>query len=157
MPDKHRQKLDRIHEALSASIGTLAARTAVEIGATAVTQNYAPALYQGAVNLRNATEGEGLSIYVSDGDLSLAEVEECIEAEPLHGRDTINLEQSRRNVQYLGSVSLSDILSLNEGNRLPMMRENIGWKFWAYNPTGAAMTTGAVLGGTIWVYGRFKD
>ncbi len=157
MPDKHKQKLDRTSTSVVATISTLAARTSLSLGTIVVTKNFQAALYQGALDARGMTDGETLAVYVSNADLTQAQVEQCIEATPLHSRDADQMEASRRNVQYLGQLNLSRGLSLNEGNRLPKYRENVGMQFWVYNPGNAAMTTGAVANGQIWVYGRWVD
>ncbi len=157
MVDKHKQKLTRIGQGLAATIGTLAAHTAQTLGNTTPTQNFAAALYQGVITLRAATIGQPLAIYVASGELIQAEVEEAIEAIPLHARDVPAIEQTARAVQLLGLVEQTNPLHLDMGNRLPKFRENIGWQFWAYNPMSAAFTTGAVASGQIWLYGRWQD
>ncbi len=151
------KKLTRVGQAQSVTVATLAAKTALALQGTVVTQNFAAALYQGSMSLRGGTEGEVLALYVASADLSQAEVEEAIESTPLHSRDVPATEHTARNVQLLGIISLSDPLHLDMGNRLAMYRENVGWDFWAYNPSAAAMTTGGVLAGQLWVYGRWKD
>ncbi len=158
MPHPHTKKLDRIPTAIAASILTLAGKTSIAAGTmTANTQDFAAALYQGIINARGGTVGETLALYVADGDLAQAEVEEAIESVPTHERATTQLEQTRRNVQLLGQVGIEQPLHLDTGNRLAMFKEDIGARFWAYNPAAAAMTTGMVLGGQIWLYGWWKN
>ncbi len=157
MPHEHRQKLDRISTPIDATIGTLAARTPLAAGTRTPTQNFQAALHQGVVNARSGTVGETVALVVANGDLTLAEVEEALEAVPTHGRDAIPLEQSRREVQYLGQIGLEQPLYLNLGNRLAMFREEVGWKYWVYNSTSASMTTGMLLSGQLYTFGTWKD
>ena len=155
MPHAH-TKLDRISVTPAATIGTLAGRTSVQLAAVVVTQNFSPALWQGIVNARGMAVDESLALYAADGELSQAEVESTIEGAPLHSRDQPALDETRRQVQLIGQLSSVPAM-IETGNRLAKFREDIGWKLWGYNPTAAAMTTGAVAGGALWLYGRFVD
>ena len=157
MPDKHKPKLDRIGHAVAATLGTLAARTAQSAGSFAPTQNFRPALYQGAVQARAQTEGEIVALYVAQNGLTQAQVKAAIESVPTNSRNKANLDATRAQVQYLGTISLADGLDLNVPNRLAMFRESIGAEFWVYNPSGTALTTGTLIGGQIWTYGRWED
>ena len=155
MPDKHKTKLDRIGSAFGQSLGTLGPTTSLAGPSRTPTQNFAAALYQGSLTGRGMTRGEVINCYVADGDLIQAEVESCIEGGPLHGRDTL-LEATRREVQLVAVVGF-DPVSVNTPNRLAPFRENIGYKFWWYNPMSAALTTGGTGTGSLWTYGRWKD
>jgi len=155
MPHDHK-KLDRIGHDLTVTLTTLAAKTSIGLQSVAITQNFQAALYQGTLALRGGTLGEIVAVYAAQGTLSQSEVEQAIEAAPLQSRDPL-LEQTRRGVQLLGFVSLGHPLHLDMGNRVPMYRENETIEFWGYNPTSAALTTGGILSGQIWIYGRWKD
>ena len=155
MPHNHK-KLVRIGHGPAATISTLAAKTAITGSDKTPTQNFAPALYQGVFSAKGGAADEPIAVYIADGDLTQAEVEAAIEAAPLHNRDTLG-EQTDRAVQLLGMISSERPLHLELGNRLPMFRENIGWEIWFYNPSFAAMTTGMIASGQMWVYGRWKD
>jgi len=157
MPHPHKAKLDRLSLQPAATISTLAAHTALSLGSRVPTQNFQAALYQGALDARGIAVGEVLALYVSDADLTQAEVEACIEAVPTNERDNVPLEASRRPVQLLGVITREQPLHLDTGNRLPKYREDIGLEFWIYNPSNAGMTTGAVASGQVWIYGRFVD
>ena len=157
MPHAHKQKLDRISTPLDATISTLGARTPLALGTRTPTQNFQAALHQGVINARGGAVGESLALIVANGDLTVTEIEEALEAVPTHGRDSIPLAQSRRDVQYIGQVGLEQPAYIDTGNRLPMFREDVGWKFWVYNPTAASMTTGMIVSGQIFTYGRWKD
>ena len=157
MPDKHPTKLDRIGGNPSFTIGTLAAKTGVLGLKHVITQNFQASLYQGVFDFRGATLGEAVLFGVAGGDLTLTEIEACIESVPLMSRSTTEIEASRRNVQILAMLSLDRPILIDKGNRLPMYRENVGIQFFAYNASSAAMTTGGVLSGNIWTYGRWKD
>ena len=155
--EKH--KLDIVNTTWNQGLLTLATNTVLQMGTVPnVTQNFQPALYQGTIGLEDWTETDGpIELVVADGDLSLAEVQECLLAEPLHGRDQPALEQSRRPVQRLAALgSDHQSLQISEGNRLPMFRENVGWEFYVLN-VGTALVTGASCVGAIATFGRWKD
>ncbi len=115
-------------------------------------------------SLRGLTAGETpIEVGMNHGDLTVVEVEECLDAALTDPDDIIAKEQARRPVRRSGifqGVSGTDIV-LNNGVaiRTPI-RFSVGndhsLDIWAYNRTGAVMTTGAVLqvGGTI--FGRWQ-
>ena len=155
MPHAH-QKLDRVSVKPGATLGTLAGRTSIQLAVIVNTQNLNPALWQGNMDCRGMALDESISVYAADGELGQAEVEEAIESAPLHSRDQPALEHTRRPVQWIGKLT-SLGLAIDLGNRLPMFRENIGFKLWGYNNTDAALTTGGVASGALWLYFRFAD
>ncbi len=155
MPHKH-GKLDIISQNGSATISTLAARTGILMAGVVPTQNFAPALYQGAIYLVGAALDEGVLFGVCSTDLTLAELEEALEAAPTNSRDTPATDFSRRDVQLLSFAS-SVPQMVNVANRLPMTRENEGQTFFVYNASAAAMTTGGVFSHFIRTFGRWKD
>ena len=123
--------LERIAHNIDQALTTLASEAVLELPAPIVTQNFAAALYQGSLTLQNFTAGEGpIGFGVYDAEMTTAEIAEALVAAPLNSRDTSPLEQSRRSVQYIGSLG-TDLLTVdfNAGNRLAMYRENISWSF----------------------------
>ena len=158
MPHAH-NKLDIVNTGFGQPLGTLAAQTAIQLGTVpAITQNFQPALYQGSVGLQGRTAGDApLMLVVADGGLTLAEVQEALTAEPLHSRDQPALDQARRPVRRLATLGDDpSVVHVNEGNRLPLFRENIGWEFYAFN-AGTALTTGSTMSGQLATFGRWKD
>ncbi len=110
--------------------------------------------------IRNLTPGEGpIVVGVAHGDYTAAEIEECLEAVASWDRgDKIAQEQAGRKVRTVGvfAGALAEE-SLNQGmpirTRLGFMLEpgtTLDW--WAWNKSGAALTTGGVVeaNGQVW-------
>ncbi len=101
-------------------------------------------------------EMEGMLIGLADGDLTIAEIEEAIEANgPLGPNDVVLSEQSMRPVWLLGGVqaqaaSQSEVTMSNETGGLKIVAKprwtfarTKSWNWFLYN-IGAAPLTGAV-------------
>ncbi len=110
--------------------------------------------------LRNHTAGEGpIVVGVAHSDYTAAEVEECLEAVASWDRgDKIALEQAARKVRTIGTFSgVATEETINQGmpirTRLGFMLElgtTLDW--WAWNKSGATLTTGSVVeaNGQVW-------
>ncbi len=112
-------------------------------------------------SLRDLTPGEGAILFgVAHGDYSAAEIEAVIEnAGSWNEGDLVSQEIARRKVriigQFEGQLGNEDF---NDGVKL---KTKLGWilnqgetlDVWAYNRSGAALTTGAfiLLSGHIWL------
>ncbi len=100
--------------------------------------------------------GDGpLSLWIANGDLSLAEIEEAIEVEgPLDRSDRIRTEQAERYVTQLGVITFVEgSVGMQMYPRNGDVGEAIirwtfsnakGWTFVVYNE-GTALTTGGVV------------
>ncbi len=110
--------------------------------------------------LRNVTVGEGPIVYgVAHGDYTAAEIEECLEAVGSWDRsDQIAVEQANRKVRTIGVFgAILAEETLNNGNpkrvRLGFILEDgQTLQMWAWNKSGATLTTGAVIEGNGQVY-----
>ncbi len=112
------------------------------------------------VAIRNVTAGEGpIVVGVAHSDYTAAEIEECLEAVASWDRgDKIALEQAARKVRTVGTfsnVGTEEVLNngMETRTRLGFMLEpgtTLDW--WAWNKSGAALTTGAVVeaNGQVW-------
>lgn len=111
--------------------------------------------------LRGLTAGQGpIECGLAHGDYSDAEVQQCLEAAGSWDlSDKVTQEQARRIVRRVGSFNgLNTEEVLNDGKPIrTRLRFNLEpaeqLKFWAFNQSGAALSTGGVLEvqGTIWV------
>ncbi len=114
-------------------------------------------------NLRNITTAEGpLQVGFSHGDLTVSEVSEALSAELTDPDDIIAKERSRRPVRRAGqfpSVSIDEVL--NDGKPIrTKIKFSVGdghvINGYIKNRSGAALTTGANLGITGTIYGRWQ-
>lgn len=102
-------------------------------------------------SLEGLTAGEGpIEIGISN-DYTAAETEEALEATSEFTRDPIQQERARRQVRSIGTFNgLSTEETLNDGK--PMRKrfkfvvgDGYNMKMWAYNRSGATLTTGATV------------
>ncbi len=135
-------------------LSTLGSLAAIAAAATNTSDNEFRAISVKATwSLRDLTAGEGpISVGLSHGDYTAAEIEEFIEAEGAMTRlDKIAQEQANRLIRRVGTFSgLAEAETLNDGRPI---RTKLNWAiadggtvdFWAYNHSGAVLTTGAVV------------
>ncbi len=113
--------------------------------------------------IRNVTPGEGpIEVGFSHGDLTTTEVKENLTANLSNPDNIISRERSSRPVRKVGqfpTIAADEVLA----NGVPVkraLRFNIGagndLKAWAYNRSGAALTTGATVTIDGTVHGRWK-
>ncbi len=146
-----------IRESRSQAIGTLASQTALLIGTKLVTlERFRMLKVEMLASIIGATASElrGMWLGIADGDLSVTEIEEAIEANgPLGPNDTVIAATAERWVMMLGMVeetgatvrafdkadSGGHLLTLNP--RWTFSRTK-SWNYFLYN-MGEAPTTGS--------------
>lgn len=138
----------------SMALGTLADNTVVGavLGNTVANDTYLISADLMA-SLANHTAGEGpITVGIAHGDLSDAEIEECLEAvASWDNSDQIAQEHRRRKVRTIGVFpGVGTEESLNNGNPIRVrcrftLHSGLGIKIWAHNRSGAALTTGTLL------------
>ncbi len=117
----------------------------------------------GLWSLINATPGEGpIEVGVAHSDYSDAEIEEWIENQGSWGSsDLVGQEVAKRKIRSVGEFAnnVTDEV-LNDGKPIRtrlrfMLNAGATLKYWAYNRSGAALTTGGSvsLSGNIWLRG----
>ncbi len=139
---------------------TLAASTGIIIGTKLVTLErfrMLKAEIRATVALVTGTEAKGLTLYLADGDLTLAEVEEAIEANgPLGPNDIEKSERAMRPVFRVddefsqdgadpiatGAVNLASLIS--KINPRWTFARTKSWNWVLYN-LGEALTTGSTV------------
>ncbi len=150
-----------ITELRSQAIGTLAAATALLIGTKLATverfrmlKTECNALIFGTIA---ATEFGGMLLGIADGDLTVAEIEEQIEANgPLGPNDVVLSEQAMRPVFIVGAIDIGPaanntvIMFRDVQSNAPQIRATPRWTFartkswnWFLYNSGEAPTTGA--------------
>ncbi len=116
------------------------------------------------ISLREHTAGEGpILVGYAHDDLSIAEINEALEAEVTDPDDIIAKERARRPVRRTGMFSGIDTEEvLNHGAAL---RTKCRWSegngahriaLWARNQSGASLTTGAFVEWFGTVFGRWQ-
>ncbi len=150
-----------IREILSGgALGALASKDAVKFTTPTVLQEDFRILkceIQAVLSGLTAGEGTGLIFGMSNGELTAAEIEECIEvAGPQDRNDRVAVEQAERNVHTLGVFQPNDPAEteavLRGDNNSPLIVSKFrwtysdpeGWGYWIYN-LATGLTTGATL------------
>ncbi len=116
------------------------------------------------IAIRGATAGEGpILVGFAHDDLSVAEINEALEAELTDPDDIIAKERARRPVRKTGLFSVINANEvLNDGKAV---RTKCRWSegdgnhriaLWARNQSGATLSTGAILEWFGTVYGRWQ-
>ncbi len=112
--------------------------------------------------IREQTPGEGpVAVGLCHGDYSTAEVKECLTANLLDPDDKIDQEHSRRLVRKSGifpGLLSEETLALGQMIRTKlrfMIRDGKSLKFYGYNKSGAALTTGTIIEVIGTLYGRW--
>ncbi len=106
------------------------------------------------------TEGP-LAIGWAHGDLSVTEIKEAIEAAVTDPSDIIARERARRPVRKVGQFPIAGAgESFNDGKvvRTPLrfvINDAKSIKFWAFNKSGATLTTGGTIDVSGTLYGRW--
>ncbi len=146
-----------IRESQSVTLGALARLAGVSLVGPAITEDFRllKSVIHATCESITAGEGAGMSLYISNGELSTAERELAIETTgPLDRNDRLLMEQAERFVKLIGVVDTvagaDGIITFRDpvtnGPVLtPATRWTFnnpeGWDFLFYN-TGPALTTG---------------
>ncbi len=161
-PKKGRYSLRMVKLNGTLVLGTLAN---VTVGASSITGvadgSYRMISVRVVWTLKNLTASQGpLTVGFAHSDYSVTEVKEAIEsAASINIGDKVANEQSNRLVRVIGSFSGNTVEeSLNDGKPI---KTRLNWAIpigqsvnaFAYNDSGAALTTGAIidLTGACWV------
>lgn len=150
----------QINEALV--LGTLAANTLVGVNFDEAVSDRSFLLSMEAIwSLRDATSLEGgVMVGIAHNDYTDAEIEETIEATGSWDEgDLVQQERAKRKIRRIGTFGgLASDLVLNDGKPIKTklmfsISEGQTLKLWAYNLTGAALTTGSVVHaeGHVWI------
>ncbi len=132
------------------ALGTLNADTVVKVQPLTFGEDLFVLSVDVAAALRDGVATEGpLEVGLAHGDLTVAEVEENLQAEVTDPDDIIARERSRRPVRRLGTfpgLSTHEVIHGGEPLRLPCrfsVGDGHGLSFWAANRSGSALTVGA--------------
>ncbi len=110
--------------------------------------------------LQGATPTEGpLEVGIANGDLSVTEIGEMLDANPTSQSDIVALEQIKRPVRRSGQFPVqaaNEVIADGRKVRTKLhtiLDTGIELVFWVRNNSGGALTTGAVVECTGTIYG----
>ncbi len=141
------------------ALGALAAKDVVAFQGPAIAEDFRilKSEVYAIVNALTTNEANGLLFGIANGELSAAEIEECIEAQgPLNANDRVATERAMRNVKILGMGHAepeagTEVTFENEhGGPLLLNKHRWtyhnpqGWDWFIYN-IGGSLTTGGLL------------
>ncbi len=147
-----------IREDSSVALGTLNAKTGILIGSPTITEDFRVLKSRIAVHIDGLTLGDGPNtLYMVNGELSLAECEEAIELNgPLDRNDRVAQEQAERFVQLVGwfaaggvNNGVAQILMAAGGSPVVEHKPRWtfsnpeGWDYMIYNESAGNLVTGA--------------
>ncbi len=149
-----RRKFTYVPFSMSITLGTLADSTVIVGNAlnALATGAYIHDVVECLVGLRDAQAGEGpIDVGFAHGDLSVTEIKEALTVTFNDPGNIIAKEHASRPVRKLGAFGvIGDSAALNDGKGMKRairfrVDTNHELKAFAYNRSGAALTTGAVL------------
>lgn len=133
------------------TLGTLAARDVAVSGAYPLAEDFRYLKSQYFLDFGTQAVGDNILIGLADGELSSAEVEECIESIPTDRNDNLQNERAMRPVwplEILGENSAGGGVLQIKGESKPRwtFSDTDGWRWFVYNlDTGIAITTGSTV------------
>jgi len=150
-----------IRENGSAAVGALAKNDAGgQLASPVLTEDFRMLKAQGfaMINDLTAGQGAGIGLYLVNGELSVAEVEEGIEAQgPLDRNDRLPQERAERFIRLVGVTpphadSANTALPFLNEHGSPMLETKPRWTFsnpecwdWVLYNLGTTLTTGATI------------
>lgn len=141
----------------TADLGALANQEAVKIDANALDEDFRLLKSEVYASVIGATAGElvGLLFGICDGELTAAEIAECILSEPVDSNDNASNEKAMRPVWIIGATPDNIVPVVNQafvnengGRKMEWKKRWTfsnpeGWDFFVFNNRGFALTTGA--------------
>ncbi len=148
------------------ALGTLASETALLQNLTILQDDFWAQSADLIWAIHDLTPGQDpIAVGLANGDLSVAEVKEALNASPVSRSDIVARERARRPIRKVGQFSSQDASSssnrLNDGKAIRTtvkmyMAEGTELNAFAFNQSGAALTTGAIV--RVWgdIYGEWR-
>ncbi len=137
--------------ASDASIASLASRAAVSIGVIAIAEDFRLLKAEVHMKVELLAAGEQILVGISDAELTVAEIAECLDAAgPLNRNDNLSNERAMRPVWLFDVAPLTS----DEGGHTAAFAEwkkrwtfssPTGWRLFAYNPSGGALSAASQI------------
>ncbi len=148
------------------ALGALGTDVVISVNLTALTQSFYCISADCLWALRAIDAGDlPMTVGFSNGDLSVTEIAESLDANPVSQSDIIAIERTRRPVRYAGqfaheAASVPLVIQIDEGRMVRTklkfaVREGNELAAWIRNQSAAALTAGAVLEISGKIYGRW--
>ncbi len=158
---RRRYNLRRVRSTSGLTLGTLGSTTVLTIGLTGASDSqYRLISVKLNWDLIGQTAGEGpIIVGIAHSDYTVGEIKEALESTlSISQGDKIAAEKSNRLVRIVGTFGGQPNVPLNDGKPI---RTRLNWLMtigdqavvFAYNDSGSALTTGAVVNvnGDVWV------
>ncbi len=154
-----------IPDTVNITLATLANDTAIKATDIPITDDFF--CYSLDINavMREVDVGEGpIQLGWANGDLSVSEIVEALDARPLGASDIIARERAKRPCRLIGVLATGGLATeearLNDGVtlRVKVMRKfskGIGMGLFAVNRSGSALSGGMIITTTTRYYGRW--
>ncbi len=156
MANKH--PMDKLVERQSITVGALAASTGVIGTARVLLQDYVCKMVVGVVAQEaGAIDDAPIVFGIMQGNMTLAELEEAIEADIVSAQGNLaGEERTKRNYQVLGAVgpTIQTVWLEKAIIRLPTFQEDVGFNLFIYN-AGDQATTGSLMKFWLQLFGRW--
>lgn len=133
----------------STSAQSLAAGSVATFGGQAPTEDIRILRMDGHIVAEVCSSDDVIIVGLADGELTDAEIEECLEAQAVDANDNVALERSHRPVWVLGRLQPT-----NEGTVQALdfawdkrwtFSDGEGWTLWAYNLGATALAAGVLM------------
>lgn len=146
------------------SLSMLNSETALASTMTALSDDFWAQSADLTWTIRLQTAGEApIFCGIANGDLTVVEIKEALNASPISRSDIVAREHARRPVRKVGAFNspTTDDFTLNDGKPVRTtikmyMAEGTELNAYVFNASGGALTTGAVV--RVWgsIYGSWK-
>ncbi len=147
------------------SLGALAAETAIVQALTQLADDFWAQSCDLSWAWDSATAGDGpIGLGIANGDLSVAEIKEAVNASPVSRSDIVNREHARRPIRQVGQlfgVAGSSMFMLQDGKQVRTkiamyMAEGTELNAYVFNLGGVALTTGSAIRIYGNIYGEWR-
>ncbi len=144
------------------NLSTLADATVVTSSITAITDDFWVQSADLTWTIDGNTAGEApIFVGLNNGDLSVTEIKEALQALPASRSDIVSRERARRPVRRVGGFSGQSGQSLNDGKPIRTtikmyLAESTELEMFALNNSGATLTTGGVIDVYGVLYGEWR-
>ncbi len=141
-----------LYEQVAITLGALAARDVEAADANySMSDDFRIIKSEYYMDYGTQAAGDVIIVGIADGELTAAEIEECIEASPTDRNDNLTNERAMRPVwplEILGENSTGSGNLLKEGSTSLKwtFSDAEAWQWWAYNLDASnALTTGGIV------------
>ncbi len=145
----------------SLSLGALGSETALTVALSALADDFYVISADLTWSIHDLTAGEEpIHVGLANGDLSVTEIKESLNAAPTSRADIVAREHARRPVRRVGSfITANDYLNDGKPIRTTVkmyLAEGVELNAFVFNASGATLTTGGIMRVYGTIYGRWS-